>query len=249
MNAQNWDFPATRWNLVVDCHQSKDLNGAAKALADLCTDYWHPLYAFARRIGKTPEDAKDATQGFFGYAIEKELFSRADPEVGKLRTFLLTAFKRYMLQQRDREQAQKRGGGVSLLSLNWTDDDGDPVDIIGLEDNDTPERAFERNWAASVIRVTQESLRKIEEAEGRGHEFAVLKPFVAAGGGGESDFELVAADLGIEEASARKKVSRLRQRFRDVLRKEIADTLSVRDDALVDEELRVLIEALRDGGL
>jgi len=234
---------------VVDCHQSKDLKGAAKALADLCEDYWHPLYAFARRSGKTPEDAKDATQGFFGYAIEKELFSRANPAVGKLRTFLLTAFKRYMLQQQDRDQALKRGGGAALLSLNWTDDDGDPVEIIGLEDNDTPERAFERNWAASVIRVTHESLKQIEEAEGRGPEFAVLKSFIAAAGGGECDFESVAAELGIEEASARKKVSRLRQRFRDVLRKEIADTLSVRDDTLVDEELRVLIEALRGAGL
>lgn len=249
MNAKNWDFPVTRWNLVVDCHQSKDLKGAAKALADLCEDYWHPLYAFARRLGKAPEDAKDATQGFFGYAIEKELFSRANPEFGKLRTFLLTAFKRYMLQQQDKEQAQKRGGGAALLSLNWTDDDGDPVEIIGLEDNDTPERAFERNWAASVIRVTHESLRKIEEAEGRGHEFVVLKPFVAAGDGAGCEFESVASELGIEEASARKKVSRLRHRFRDVLRKEIADTLSVCDEALVDEELRVLIGALREGGL
>lgn len=242
---QNWDFPPTRWTLVKESNQVDDSPSAYKALTDLCENYWQPLYAFARRLGQSPEDAKDSTQGFFAYVIERELFSKADPELGRLRTFLLTAFKRFMLQQRDWQRASKRGGGESILSIDWTSADGDTEGFIGGEDSETPERAFERNWAASLVRVAQAALRKSEEKAGRGEEYTVLQQFITLGGDRLPGFDAVASTLKVNEVNVRQKVARLRQRFRASLRQEIANTLSVRDEQLVDDELRVLVCALR----
>ncbi len=117
----NPQFPTTRWTGVLTALGTDDQNARREVLATLCQDYWYPLYAFARRTGRTAEDAEDLTQGFFAYALEHDVFSSADRKLGKLRTFLLRVFQRYVRDVQDREHAQKRGGGLHLHSLDVED--------------------------------------------------------------------------------------------------------------------------------
>ena len=233
----------TRWTAVVKIRQQDhDQESARKALADLCQNYWYPLYAFARRLGRSPEDSQDLTQGFFSHVLEHNLFAAAKPELGKLRTFLLTTFRRYMGDVQERDSAQKRGGGCEILSLDV---------IVGeekygweLADASTPESLFERSWAVSVIKTAVAALGVDEEEAGRGREFKEVESFLSPDGGSD-DYAVVAARLGQTEPAVRQMVSRLRKKFRDHLRKTIADTLADADDQQVDEEILALRAALR----
>ena len=237
-------FPVTRWTAILKV-QRQDTLSAARALEDLCGTYWYPLYAFARRLGFAPYDAQDLTQGFFSYVFEKDLFANADRELGKLRTFLLTAFRRYASDVRDRERAQKRGGGQEILSLdvqlgeeNYLAEPADPV---------TPERFFERNWAMSVLREAFRDLSQTENAAGRGEQFNVIAQFISPDEGPSDSYAAVSAQLGLSEENVRQTVSRLRRRFRDSLRRHIADTLNNPSEQQIDDELMALKEALREG--
>jgi len=241
---QDSPFPVTRWTAILQV-QRQDTITAKRALEDLCGTYWYPLYAFARRLGFSPADAQDLTQGFFSYVFEKDLFANADRELGKLRTFLLTAFRRYTSDVRDREQAQKRGGGQEILSLdlklgeeNYLAEPADPA---------TPERFFERNWAMSVLREAFSDLSETEAAAGRGEQFVVIAQFISPDDEPSDSYASVAAQLGISEDNVRQTVSRLRRRFRDSLRQHIADTLNNPTEQQIDDELIALKEALREG--
>jgi RNA polymerase sigma factor (sigma-70 family) len=236
-------FPVTQWTAVVDLCRDGSPADRQAALERLCSDYWYPLYVFARRQGHPRPDAEDLTQGFFHYLLERDLFAAASQELGKLRTFLLTVFQRYIGDVRGREQAQKRGGGKELLSLEVGQAESryeaEPRDVA------TPEAHFDRSWAMSVLHAALAELGESERLAGRGGQFAVVEAFLNPSAVAEGNYETAAAGLGMCGEAVRKVVSRLRAKFRDSLRRQIAATLHEPTTAQVDEELVALKAALR----
>lgn len=239
----NSHFPTTRWTCVLRLLETDDPSQRKEALTNLCRDYWYPLYAFARRLGRNEEDAKDLTQGFFAYALEHDIFGLADRNLGTLRTFLLKVFQRYINDVRDREMAQKRGGGREVLSLNL--DDGEERYSRDLAVNDTPELLFDRSWAQALLRTTLSTLASGEQSAGRGQQFEVLQSFLTPGAVAEQSYEAAGRQSGFSPEAARQAVSRLRKKFRECLREQIAMTLHEPDDARIDAELSALRVALR----
>ena len=239
----NSSFPVTRWTAVLKVHRQDDTRSARQALEDLCKTYWYPVYAFARRLGHSPHDAQDLTQGFFSYVVDRGLFATANPELGRLRTFLLTTFRRYVCNVKDYEHALKRGGHREILSLDVEYGEeqyaGEPADTS------TPESLFERSWALSVLRCVYEDLGKAEATAGRAAQFEALAPFLSPDGGAEEPYSVLAERLAMTEDSIRQTVSRLRKKFRLHLRDRIADTLSDPTESQIDAELVALREALR----
>jgi len=214
-------------------------------MEELCQAYWYPLYVFARRQGGTREDAEDLTQGFFQYLLEKNLIAAASKDLGKLRTFLLTIFQRYIGDARARDRALKRGGGVPLVPLDLREGEEryahEPADPL------TPEALYDRSWAMSLLAKSLDELGKSEARAGRGAQFAVLEPFLNASAVADGNYDAAATSLGMNGDAVRKAVSRLRHRFRDALRQQIAATLHDPDDEQVDEELMALRVALGGG--
>ncbi len=206
----------------------------------LLETYWYPLYAFARRRGRGPEEACDLTQEFLMGLLERSLFSSADPQKGRFRTYLLTAFERFLVDERRRENREKRGGGRLVLSLSSIDAEEryrlEPADTL------TPEQIYERRWAMTLL---EEAMRRLEEesaAAGREDLFAAVKP-ILSGEDACSPYAELAAQLGMKEGALKTAVHRLRRRFGTLLRAEIAQTISDPQD--VDEELRHLFHLLK----
>lgn len=235
--ASNAPFPATKWSVVLSCGRGNEKGEAA--LAELCQAYWLPLYTFARRDGRTPSDAEDLVQGFLAKAVIDELFSRADAERGKLRTFLLTAFRRYAKDEQAKAHAGKRGGGV-LVSLDgieaehWYAAAGECGDV-------SPEAAYDRQWALTLLERTCERLRVDCESRGKTAEFDALRPFLTAQANA-ADYERIGTQLGMKPDTVKVSVHRLRARFGAILREEVRETHD--DDSDVDAELRHLIQLL-----
>jgi RNA polymerase sigma-70 factor (ECF subfamily) len=231
-------FPTTRWTLVMAAARDTTA-GARPALAELCERYWPPLYAYARRDGHSVEGAQDLTQAFFARFLEKAHVRAADPARGKFRSFLLTSFKHFMSNERDRDRARKRGGGQPLLSLEFETAEAsyrlEPVETL------TPDALFERRWALELIdRVTRQLAA--ERARAGGEEtFRHLKAFLI-GDRDDGKYAEMAQLLGTTEGALRVTVHRLRRRFRDLLRAEIAATVS--DDSEIEAEIRHLIDAV-----
>ena len=234
-------FPATRWTVVMQVYQEGNLQSREDALGMLCREYWLPLYAFSRRSGHSSHDAEDLTQGFFGYLLERDLFSAADPDLGRLRTFLLTAFQRYMGDVRERGLALKRGGGQIHVPL---DVDAAERQFAEPAERLTPVELYDQHWALSVLEGTLDELSAFEAASGRASQFQVLEPFLNPASESMADYPAAASILGIQEAAARKAVSRLRLRFREILRSRIAATLHSPTPDQLDEELSALKAAL-----
>lgn len=232
-------FATTRWSVVVSAgHQSSP--DAESALETLCRTYWYPLYAFARRRGCSPEDAADLTQEFFSRLLQKEYLQAADQEKGRFRSFLLTMFKRFLSKERDRAHAQKRGGGRAKLSIDVAAGEQrygyEPVDEW------TPEALFERRWALTLLEQVIERLRADYEAKGKGRLFELCKPFLTGAGAGPPQ-EDIARELDMNETALRVAVHRLRERYRDMLRHEVSQTIAEPD--AVEDELNLLRSALR----
>jgi RNA polymerase sigma factor (sigma-70 family) len=231
-------FATTHWSMVLQASHA-DPNLARAALTRLCQAYWFPLYAFARRRGSSPEDAKDLTQEFFARMIEKEWLAGLSPEGGRFRAFLLTAFNRFLANEHDRKTALKRGGGQLVLSLNQAEAE----QRYALEPftTETPEKIFERRWALAVL---DQALMRLEEETrltGKAKHFAVLQTFLSR----EPDpgeYDQAAVDLGIRPGAVATAVFRLRQRYRELLRACVADTLA--NPGQADEEMRHLQAAL-----
>jgi RNA polymerase sigma-70 factor (ECF subfamily) len=236
-------FPSTRWTLILQMRGATDPAVAQRALAQLCQGYWYPLYVFARREGRRPEDAEDVTQGFFAYLLERNLFADAERELGKLRTFLLTAFERFLGDVRDHEQAQRRGGGCEFVSLDAGEGERryahEPIDVA------TPEKLFERSWAMTMLRAALATLATEEADAGRESQFRELEAFLSPDATAEASYSTAAQRLALNEDAVRQAVSRLRKKFREHLRQDIADTLHDPSDAQVEEELASLRAALR----
>lgn len=222
--------------------ETEDLSRREEALSGLCRDYWFPLYAFARRWGRSEEDAEDLTQGFFVHALEHNVFIQADRSMGTLRTFLLKVFQCYMGDVRDRETALKRGGGRELVSLDL--EGAEELYSRDLATHETPELLFDRAWAQSLLRATLSNLATGERSAGRGQQFEILQSFLTPDAVAEQSYEVAALEAGLALEATRQAVSRLRKKFRKCLREQIAATLEDPDDARVDAELSSLRVAL-----
>lgn len=231
-------FVTTRWTMVLSAGR-KSSPHSDRALAELCQTYWYPLYAYIRRQGRTKEDAEDLVQAFFARFLEKNYLEGLAAERGKFRAFLLASLKHFLANEWDRAQAQKRGGGAEHLSLNWQDAD----DRFHLDPPDptNPERLFDREWALALLDRVIARLRDECAADGKARLFEQAKGFLTVGQDA-IPYASAAKELGLEEGALRVAVHRLRKRYRELLRDEIAQTLE--DPAQVAEELRSLLAAL-----
>lgn len=225
-------FYATRWSLVARATQG-DAPAARAALDELCRLYWPPIFAFARRWGLSEADAEDATQNFFAELLRNDKFAVADPERGKLRTFLLHTFTKRLItfQQRSRQR-----GNISL------DDSEAPLD---LADPQTPEQAFSRQWAITTMDAALTRLEAEYTAAGKGETFSACRPLLSLQAGGNEDYAAIASQLGMKEGAVRVAAHRLRGRFRETLFSIVAETLDTASEANVRTEIGALIEALR----
>lgn len=231
-------FVTTHWSVVVTAGRS-DTTRAQDALAKLCQTYWFPLYIYVRRRGHSPEDAQDLTQEFFARLLEHNWVKAADQAKGRFRSFLLSAMNCFLADEWDKARAQKRGGGVPLVPLQF--DTAETRYGVEPADNVTPERSFERRWALTLLEEVLKRLQAKYEAEGKADLFAALNPCLVGERTSQPYVEL-AAKLGMNEGAVKSAVHRLRQRYRQLLRDQIAQTVA--DPAEVDEELRHLFAVL-----
>lgn len=231
-------FTTTHWSMVLAAGTGS-APAAQDALERLCRAYWYPLYAFVRRLGHSPADAQDLTQGFFAYLLEHHLVARADRQAGRFRSFLLGSLKHFLAHEHERATALKRGGGQPVLSL----DQFDPEERYALEPADaaTPETIFDQRWARQQIENALSRLRAEYASSGRGPLFDLLKDYVWGDQNALSLAE-IAGRLELTEEAVKKSVQRLHQRFRESLRAEVAQTVATPDQ--IDEELRHLRGAL-----
>jgi len=211
-----------------------------KALASFAEAYWPPLYTFLRRRGYSSADAQDMVQAFFAYLLDHDILSRADRERGRLRTFLLTSLQNFVLDEHGRTHALKRGGGRQIVSLDRALPETEAAIFTSADWDDT--KSFDTTWALMVAKRSWQQLRENVVAEGKAQWLDELKPFVSGTGATPPNQEEVAARLGVPIATFRTWISRSRQRYRDLLRTEVANTVS--DPADVDEELRYLHQIL-----
>lgn len=229
----------TRWSMVLAAGR-RDSPDAHKALADLCQTYWPAVYVFVRRQGNDVHDAQDLTQAFFAQMLEKNAFAFAEPARGRFRSFLLTSVKHFLLNEWDRQKAQKRGGAQPILALDFQSHDSrcvyEPADTL------TPERWFERQWALAMLDGVLARLRGEHVNAGKEPIFEALKSFLSRADADES-FADVAERLGISVNAAKVAAHRMRKRYRELLRAEVAQTVA--DEADVDDEIRALFAALR----
>lgn len=234
----NGGFATTRWSVVLAAG-GDDSADARTALAALCETYWYPLYAYIRRQGHDAQTAQDLTQGFFARLLEKRDLDGAAPERGRFRSYLLAAVKHYLANQYDQAQAQKRGGGRKILSLDF----GAAEDRYRLEpaDRQTPEALYLRQWALTLLERVQQQLEGEARRSGNAEQFACLRNYLT--GGENTPYSEAAARLGMTEGAVKTAVHRLRRRFGERLREEIAQT--VPSEEQIDDEVRALFEALR----
>lgn len=230
-------FAATRWTVVLAA--GRDDRQGARALEQLCRTYWLPLYSYVRRQGYGPHDAQDLTQGFFARLLRMNSVAGVSPEKGKFRTFLLASLNHFLSDERDHARAGKRGGGQLVISLDETEAEQRYLQIPCAEM--APEKVFDRRWALTVMELALQRLRKEYESSGRQGLFEALGAFLSAetGAGG---YDAVALQLGMSPGSVAVAVHRMRQRYRECTRLELAQTVC--SDADLDEELNYLFAAL-----
>lgn len=227
-------FQDTRWTLVLAAAEAGSAR-SREALGELCEQYWSPLYAFARARGLSPEDAQDATQGFFERLIARRDLASVDRARGRFRSFLLVAFKHFLANERDRERTLKRGGGQMFVPLDAADKV--PIEPVDLE---TPEALYERRWAQTLVARAVDRLN-----HDVGPDRAPLVRHLAAaitGDGADVPMRQLGERLGLSEGAARVALHRMRQRLRTALLDEIAHTVGGREE--VDDELRHLMAVL-----
>jgi RNA polymerase sigma factor (sigma-70 family) len=232
-------FVTTRWTLVAAAAADSSDPQRQEALGDLCQAYWPPLYAFLRRRGHSPEDAQDLTQGFFARVLERRDFSAADPTRGRFRSFLLSALQHYAINEHERASTVKRGGRVQRLSLDF--EEVERTYVLEARHDDSPDRVFNRKWAAISLDRALGRLRDECHTLGKGALADALLPYLTETGQLPA-YRTVAEQLGLTEGATKVAVHRLRQRFGAILRLEIAETVLAPAD--VDDEVRELIRAL-----
>jgi RNA polymerase sigma-70 factor (ECF subfamily) len=233
-------FPQTRWSVVLAAYDPNDSSRAATALDALCRAYWFPLYVYVRRRGVSPEDAEDLTQGYFAALIERNYLAQANRERGRLRSFLLTTLKHYLADEWGKASAQKRGCGQRLVSI----DAAAAEQRYAMEpaDEESPDRLFDRRWALTLLDNVLTALRADYVSTGQERVFEGLKKFLAWNSANEA-YRETAVELGMKENAVRVAVFRLRRRYGDLLREQVADTVTSPDE--VPAELDHLLSLVR----
>ncbi|HRQ87925.1 MAG TPA: RNA polymerase subunit sigma-24 [Bacteroidia bacterium] len=230
-------FQTTSWS-VVRRALSEDRPDSLAALSSLCETYWYPIYAFIRRSGHRPHDAEDLTQGFFALLIEKRFLAVADEDKGRLRTFLLTCVGRYLSNEAERPRRLKRGAG-KVLSI----DPRQAEEYFAAEacDDLSPDRLYQRRWALILLEATTRAIGEQYAAEGKSGLFAAISPFLGFSRSGEEGYREVAGRLGMNPATLRSHVHRLRERWRELLMRQVAATLDDPTSDNIKAELAELI--------
>ena len=237
-------FSTTRWSLIVSGSQMDvDERAAQTALAELCHTYWRPIFSFICYRGHSPEEAQDLTQDFFAMMLRENWLKHADRSRGRFRSLLLTSLQRFLHDARDKAQAKRRGGGIQFITLDdWMAEAPSHLMMSAQKlENLAPEQLFDVRWAATVVEQAMRQLADECEAKGRRRLFEVLSPYLAAH---EPDtrYGTVATTLGLSETNVARQLHNLRLRYRWLLRKEVARTVS--DPSETDEEIRYLCAAL-----
>lgn len=239
-NSRQKSFPTTQWSLIVRA-ANDDPAEREKALAEICTLYWPPVYAFVRSRGNPPHDAEDLTQGFFAELLRRNDLAKVDAAHGRLRNYLLTTVRNHLNSEFRRDTSQKRGGGAVMLSFDVVDAEArchipEPMDDV------TPDRVFERQWAITVMECVVSTLEQRYAEKGQIDLFNALKPFINAANiaGRQGD---LARELGMSEQALRVAIHRLRQRYGEILRQTVKATLGSGES--VEDEIACLMAAFR----
>ncbi len=216
-------FPETRWSLVLRARGTDETSRVDGALDELCRQYWFPLYAFARRAGHDATAAEDLTQGFFALLLSRRLLEKADPDRGKLRSFLIGAFRLHISDEERREHRLRRGGGQPLMSLDQAR--AEEWYVAGSDTQATPEESYDRDWAEAVVEHAMRALAAECEERGKGAQLARLREFLSWDQA-EPEVAAAARDLGMSEGALRVAVHRHRVRFRELLEFQVAQTVT-----------------------
>lgn len=220
-------FPNTRWSIVMAAQRGDDTL-ARKALEQLCRDYWYPLYAYARRRGLSPHDAEDRTQDFFSSLIELDSLQSVAQERGRLRAFFLVAMKNAIAKDHRRQTAEKRGGGMAIVSIDQAL--GEKRLAAEPSHNQSPDALFDQSWAYAVLDSAMRSLEAWYARMGRAELFGAMRSFLA-GHKGDAPYPEVAAKLGVTETGLRASIHQMRKRYRTFIEEEVAQTLTSPADA------------------
>ncbi len=231
-------FATTHWSVVLAAGWSSSPKHES-ALSTLCETYWYPLYTYLRRNGYDAHQAADYTQAFFARMLEKDYLKKVKPKPGKFRSFLLKALKHFIANERARDAAQKRGGGRTVLSLDI--ENAERHYALEPADDLSPEKLFEKSWALTILERTMYRLESELAARGKQKLFDHLKVYMAAEASTIPYIE-VATKMDMTEGAVRVAVHRMRKRCRELLRDEIAQTVT--SDGQIDDEIRDLFTAL-----
>jgi len=228
-------FATTHWSLVLAAGDRRHAE-ADQALERLCRAYWPPLYAYVRRRVRDVHEAQDLTQAFFERLLEKQFLAQAERERGRFRAFLITAFQHFLANEWDKARTQKRGGHVTHVEFDF-----DRYESVASATADewTAERVYERQWAIALLQRVMDRLQREMERNGQARQFQALREFI---GGAPGSYATPATELGMSEAAARMAASRLRSRYRELLKEEIAHTVGSADE--VEDEIRQLFAAV-----
>lgn len=231
-------FQTTRWTNLLRLREGVDAQERDLILSQLCRAYWFPLYGYARRSGRAPQDAEDLTQGFFERALANDLFAKANRDSGKMRTFLLTAFQRFMRDEHEKAAAEKRGGGQRALSFDAMEAEEryqcEPQNLA------TPEDLYNRRWARDFFATITERLRLEYSTAGKGKAFEAVRPWLLQEGSA-AEYGPDAASIGVTEGNFRVMIVRYRKRYRELFREAVADTLDSPSAEEIEQEIRELI--------
>lgn len=239
LNGGQGSFSATHWSVVIAAGAATSDSHRRRALEELARTYWFPLYAFVRRRGLSPDAAEDLTQDFFARLLEKQSLTQVDRTKGKFRSFLLASLKNFLANEYDKAQTRKRGGQSAVIAIDSLSAEAryalEPVDTI------TPERVFEQRWAWAVLDRVLQLLRERYEADGQGALFDAIKGTLT-GRPEAGDYAEIGLTLNMQTGSIAVATHRLRRRYRQLLRDEIAHTVA--EPEHIDEELQYLLRCL-----
>ena len=236
----NDEFKTTHWSLVVSSRE-EDSDIRRTSLGELCENYWYPLFAYLRRKGYGPDESADFVQSFFVELIDKDFLDAVSPEKGRFRWFLMSAIKRFVAKEKEKQAAQKRGGGRKLFSLNVEDAEQryrmEPVDGW------TAEKLFDRRWALSVLQQALEQLRKTQEEKGKLELYMALQSTLAGVQISQSEYEEIGKQFNMTPGAVKVAALRLRDKYRKTLQTIVAQTVVESDG--VEAELDELLSALK----